>query len=317
MPLFGDFYHFEERGYMARQGQPKLAWAAVDLDKHASIEDFIAGCRKVHKGNAVRDAIKAEKRGYYSKFFDYPSYIPDVVAINISTPIRGGRPMTPHYTRTVEESGGYPSRIAPERVPSQAASWIRMFGLFHKLEGHKQGEVVSGEQLRAYLSLRRCGCFTFYGAFIGHADHLAEGIMYKMHFDLIGMLIAAREDRTGANASLNCLKGIRFIGYGEFYGIRPSMLMWKKRGLFEPVYLQCDYRSPYLVDALCRAAEHSPENPIWQGQCADMLATAAQRCLEEGRHEEAARAQAQLDAVSRRLAPRRDAATVKEVIKAT
>jgi len=307
-PLFADLYNCEQRGYIARRGRAKLAWAAVDLDKHASMDGFISQCRKVHKGNAVRDAIKAEKLGYYSKFFDLGSYIPDFVAINISAPNRGGQPMTPFYTRTVEECGGYPSRIAPEQIPRQAASWRRMFGLFRKLEGHRQGEVASDEQLLAYMSLRRWGSFSFYGAFIGHADHLDEGIMYKMHFDLIRILMAAREDTSGADPSLECLKGIRFIGYTDYYGIRPSLLMWKKRALFEPVCLECDYLSPDWAEALCKAAEHAPGDSTWQRHCAEMLTAVTQSCLKDGRQREAAKAQAELASVSQRLASDSNAA---------
>jgi hypothetical protein len=301
--FYAGLRYLGDGGWIARQGGPERTWAAVDLDEYASIEDFIAGCRKVHKGNAVRDAIKAEKLGYYCKFFDYRSYIPDVVAVNISMPIRGGQPMTPLYTRTVEECGGYPSRIAPERIPRQAASWTRLFGLFRKLERHKQGEVVSGEQLLAYLSLRRYGCFTFYGTFIGHADYLNDGIMYRMHLDLIRLLLQAREAASDDEPSLACLKGIRYIGYTEFYRIRPGLLRWKKRMLFEPIGFQFDYLVPGFIDHLCAAAQCDPSDFPWQRQCAQMLAESAKRCLEQDCHAEAAKAQAELAAVSRRLAP--------------
>src|SRR5438105_1011135 len=78
-------------------------------------------------------------------------------------------------------------------VPAQAAAWVQGFGLFCKREGHRQGDVVCDEQLLAYISYRRLGNFTYYGAIIGHADHLGEGVMYKMHLDLIGALLQARD----------------------------------------------------------------------------------------------------------------------------
>jgi hypothetical protein len=300
---FGDVYHAEEADYIARQGAPKIAWAAIDLDKYASMEDFVAQCRKVHKGNAVRDALRAEKLGYYSKFFDFPSYNPDVVAINTSSPTRQGRPMTPHMRRSVEEAGGYPTRIAPPRIPGQAAAWVQGFGLFRKREGHRQGDVVSDEQLLAYISYRRVGNFTYYGAIIGHADHLGEGVMYKMHLDLICAVLQARTAAAGAEPERDCLKGIRYVGYADFYNIRDGLLMWKKRGLFEPIFFQCDYLAPCWVDRLCAAAEFAPEHITWQQQCARMLADAAERCRAEGREAEAAQARMAFAEVAKRLPP--------------
>jgi hypothetical protein len=300
---FGDLHHAEEVGYLSRNGLPKIAWAAIDLDKYGAIEEFVAQCRKVHKGNAVRDALKARKRGDEGKFFDFRSLNPDGGAINTSTPARQGRPMTPYMMRGVEESGGYPARIDSPSIPGHAASWVRGFGLFRRLEGHRQGDVVSDEQLLAYISLRRLGNFAYYGAIIGHADHLADGIMYKLHLDLIGTLFAARGDAAGADASLACLRGIRYVGYADFYGIRPGLLMWKKRGLFEPIYLRFDYLAACWVDRLCEAAEFAPDHAGWQGQCATMLADAAERCRAEGRLGEAAAAQAAFAAVSQRLPP--------------
>ena len=301
LPLFRTFYHFEEVGYLGRKGRPELEWAAVDLFKHPSFEDFIVRCRKVHKGNAVRAALKAARLGCYGKFFDCTSYTSDIMAIDMSAPVRGGHPMTPLYTRTLEERGGHPTRIAPETIPRQAASWRRYFGVFRQLEAQRQGEMISDEQLLAYLLLQRVGSFANYAVIIGHAGHLAEGIMYRMHFELIRMLIAARDAPVAVDASFDCLKGIRFIGYTTFYRNRDGIGMWKKRGLFEPMYLQCDYLAPSWIDPLCKAATDQPDDLIWQRQCARMLTTAAQRALDDGRFEEASQAQKGLAAVLERL----------------
>ncbi len=300
---FGDLLSLEERGYLSRHEMPKLAWAAIDLDKYASIDDFITRCRKIHKAHAVRKAMKALTAGYYGKFFDFRSYTPDIVAINRSAPTRQGRPMTPHYTRTVENYGGYPKRIDPERVPDQAASWVRLFGAFRKTVGHRQGDVVCDEQLVAYISLRRHGNFAMYSTILGHADHLADGIMYKMHLDLVAAILAARDcSEAEIEPSLRCLRGIRYIVYTEFYNIRPGLQLWKRRTLFEPLYLKFNYLAECLPDWVCVAAEHDTENAAWQAQCAGLLTEIAQRCRDECRRHEAETAQAGLEAIAKRLA---------------
>lgn len=294
--FFHDLAHFDDEGWIARRGRPKHAWAAVDLDKYQSLAQYIGCCRRVHSGNAIRDAIKAERLGYYSKFFDLRSYVPDMAAIDMSTPARGGEPMSPYYQRTIEARGGYPTQVEAERVPGQAASWVRQFGLFRKFEGYRQGEAISDEQLMAYATFRRYGDFAFYGAFIGHADHLADGIMYRTHLELVASLLAARSTDSRPDGASDCLKGIRYIGYGAFFAIRPGLLTWKKRMLFEPFYLQFDYLAPAYVGPLCTAAEFDDSGS--QGEFARLLTVAAEECRSTGKSEEAAQAEAALAAMS-------------------
>ena len=131
--------------------------------------------------------------------------------------------------------------------------------------------------------------------------------MYKMHLDLIGALLDARAASPG-DPGRDCLKGIRYVGYADFYGIRPGLLMWKKRGLLEPMLFQCDYLAPRWVDRLCAAAEFAPEHVAWQQQCSRMLADAAERCRTEGYEVEAIQAQAALAEVASRLPPEGSAA---------
>ncbi len=298
---FATFSDLEKRGYISRRGRPVFAQACVDLDKYKLIDDFIHHCRKVHKGNAVRAALRATKLGYYSKFFNFRSYVPDIVAISRSAPVRGGRPMT-HYERTVADYGGYPQRIDPEHIPDQAAVWVRYFGVFRRTPGHRQGDVVSDEQLLAYISLRRCGDYALYSVILGHADHLADGIMYKMHLDLVSLALKARDRLFDeADASLRSLRGIRYLMYSAYYQ-RPGLLLWRKRMLFEPLYMKFDYLAECSVDQLCAAAQYDPENMESQALYARMLTETIQRCLDKDRPGDAAVARAGLVAVSKRLA---------------
>lgn len=44
---FDDLLHLEKTGYISRDRTPKAATASIDLDKYASIENFIDQCRRI------------------------------------------------------------------------------------------------------------------------------------------------------------------------------------------------------------------------------------------------------------------------------
>jgi hypothetical protein len=234
----------EEIEFFGREGPPPKEWAQIDLDQYEDFDEFIKACRKVHSGNAVRDARKAADRGYYSKFFDYQTFVGDVVDIDNSAPARQGGEMAAHYRRSVEERGGYVAEYHEVTPPGQTLAWDRFFGVFCREPGHKQGEVVVSERLLSYIKFRRLGPFSFYGTILGHADHLREGVMYKMHLDLIELLLRNRTLlRAGDDSADYSLAGLRFVGYARFFGQGSGLEMWKKRMLFKPGYFLIRYPS--------------------------------------------------------------------------
>jgi hypothetical protein len=271
-----DLQRLESRGYFGRVSPPTLAWACIDFSEYDSPSEFVAKCRQIHKGNAVRDAVKATRLGYYSKFFDFRTHIPDVVAINRSTPVRQGRPMAPHSQRSVEDYGGYPTSARAEAIPTQQAFWSRFFGLYRKKPGHRQGEVVTDEELLAYIELRRFGDFAMNSLIIGNADYLKDGIMYRMQMDLVGAILEAR--RSPAQSLPHWQHGlatIQYLGYADYFGIQPGLQIWKKRMLFEPIYLWFDYVDSLTPEQLYAVAKQARSNTQWLLQCARMLADLA------------------------------------------
>ena len=180
-------------GYLARSGAPPEEVAYLDLNEYASYNDYVAQCRRVLKGNAVRDALKAERKGYFTKFFNKTTFLPDIVAVDTSAPERQGLPLPAYRLKTVEERGGYPQSFEPEVPPTQSFTWIRYFGIFRGQPGHRQGQVVVDEQLAGYLILRRCADFATYTTLFGHARYLSDGIVYKMHLDLVRLLLDQRQ----------------------------------------------------------------------------------------------------------------------------
>ncbi len=231
----------EALGYLGFHGLPDKELAFIDLREFPSFEDYARRCRRVHKATAVRQALKAERTGYYSKFFNPRVFVADIVTVNTSAPERQGGPMSQHYFMTVEERGGYPTSLEPEIPPNQALSWSRHFGIFRKKPGHRQGELVVGEQLMAYAVVRRCGEFLTYSTLIGHADYLAGGIIYKMHLDLVKAIIdqhTAQSRGHGIDPSLN---GIHYVFHARYYVAQPGLMTWKKRMAFRPGYFLFDH----------------------------------------------------------------------------
>jgi acetyltransferase-like isoleucine patch superfamily enzyme len=231
----------ERAGFFGREAAPEKEWAYLDLDEFPSFEDYVTRCRKVQRGAALRQARKAADRGYRSRFFNPGTHVVDLAEIDTSAPVRQGQLLGPHYFRTVEERGGYPDAAEPEVVPHDELVWNRYFGLFAEEPAHRQGEVVVGERLLAYITLRRAAELAFYGTILGHAERLREGIMYKLQLDLVEHLLAERGLlEAGADDADTSLRGLRYLLYSRFFDTE-GLSQWKKKMLFRPGYFVCDY----------------------------------------------------------------------------
>lgn len=242
----GMFLHvvngFVETGFFGREESPSKDWAFIDLDEYSGFDEFLGKIKKIQKGNAIRSARKSRDLGHYSKFFNEDTFVVDIAAVDQSTPERQGSAMTEHYLRTVEERGGYPKEYMPPPEPDDTLFWDRHWGTFRAEPGHSQGELVVDERLLAYCKFRRVGPFTFYGTILGHADHLDEGVVYRMHLDLVEHLFEQRaRSATGDDTADRSLEGIRYLGYARYFNQGEGLKMWKRRMGFRPGYFLYDY----------------------------------------------------------------------------
>jgi len=209
----------------AREGQ-QLESAIMTTP--STIDEYLSQMRKVHKGNAVRDANKAKKMKYYCKEFARQNHIVDIVDINLSSEIRQGRKMTSSYQKSVEEMGGYPAVEAeiPELISN--TDYNKLFGVFSPQENHKQGKLSLDCKLCGYISFTRMGEISLYGQILGHCDHLKNGVMYLLN-EFIVNLVSAKDTPD--------FRGIKYIMYGSHCSGTDGLKMWKKRTLFKPYYL--------------------------------------------------------------------------------
>lgn len=204
-------------------GRILSAWLPVG----GTFPDYIAACRKAYKGNSVREYIHCLKEGFWSGLFDYHSFVPDIVEINHSKPVRGGRPMIGHYRDGVEMKGGYPKEYREPEHPKCPEHWTLWFGVFQPQDGYRQGNVTTHKKLVAYTQLKRIGDTLWYNMIIGHGSYLKSGIMYLLHFGTV---------MNATDPQVDFWDGINGLIYANYDGDRGKVL-WKKKLLFVPRYL--------------------------------------------------------------------------------
>jgi hypothetical protein len=146
-------------------------------------------------GPKTRNIIrKASKTGYEFREFAWNDHLDDVFRINTSIESRSGGPMRGWYTQPVE--------------PREAEELKTYYGAFQ------------GERLYGYLHLVVCGDFGFFRHFLGHSDHLNNGIMNG--------LISWTVDRHAGDRQMRWLK------YGPLVTGGDSMSAFKRHAGFAP-----------------------------------------------------------------------------------
>lgn len=235
---FVEFVENMERGNrFNRSGTSAVAWASIGLSEYADYPAFVSQLKRV--GKSFYEGKKAEKIGYYSKFFDERTYVADIVAVNTSSAERQGRPMSDSYQRTVEQLGGYPDEIRPPSRPAQSVFWRRNFGTFRPSAGHRQGSLLVDEQLAAYLTVDRYGDFAHYHIILGHHDFLQDGVVHKMHLDFVKAVLDQQSLDEAPTDRDPSLAGLKYLCYGGYFGL-PGLTRWKKSNLFCPRYFRFD-----------------------------------------------------------------------------
>ena len=109
---------------------------------------------------ARKRSAQAEKLGYTFATIDRQVFADDIYDINTSTDRRQGRPMSPGYQQQ-PVYGPNPMTCPMHHVYTYG--------------------VHDDDQLRAYLWLYRSGELAMVSSILGHADYLADGIMYLLY----------------------------------------------------------------------------------------------------------------------------------------
>jgi hypothetical protein len=206
---------------------PDLAAAAINLADYTR-ESYFQALKKVHTGNAVREARKADKAGFVCHPFMRRNFVPDIYEINTSKVVRSGGKMKEAYNRTIEEMGGPPNRLYEVEEADCPVHNALHWGIFEPLSGYKQGDVITDEKLLGYINVKRQGNLAIYTSILGHGDYLRQGIMYRLHYAVMDWLFDLRE-KTSTGPDL--------LMYGAANSGGEGLMLWKRRGLFEPMEL--------------------------------------------------------------------------------
>ena len=194
-----------------------------------SLEEYVQRMRKIHKGNAVREVIKAEKKGYTFDVFHVQNHVVDLVEINHSKEFRQGRKMTKSYQNDVEHYGGLPDKIKTVKPPDCPLHFYQWMGVFKSDKRHAQGSLLVGRKLVGYINLIRHGNLILYGSILGHGDFLNDGIMYFLNQKTLEWVMAKDTPEK---------QGINYIMYAGWFDGTEGLKKWKKRTLFSPFYLR-------------------------------------------------------------------------------
>ncbi len=139
---------------MQQLAVPKYSEGVSLMQVPGSLEDW----RREHR-TARKRSDRCERLGYGFAEIDRSQYAADILDINVSLPVRQGRPM----------SAGYhdPSVSALPDYECVRHN-IRSYGLLYR------------ERLVAYLTLYRVDQLALVSMILGHGEHLKNEIMYLL-----------------------------------------------------------------------------------------------------------------------------------------
>jgi len=205
-----------------------LRWTPVVIDLR-SVGDYAAWERPVKKRyDRVRMKNRSVREGFLVHPFHPKLHVPDIYEIHHSAEVRSGGKMRGDYLKGIDEMGGAPETNYKVTTPKCTLHWGMSFGVFQPLENHKQGEIVTNEKLVGYINLRRFGDIVLYSRIMGHQDHLGDGVMYHLHFDIVKWIFDPENTLT---------KDVKFIMYGGIGNGGPNLWQWKRTVGFKPFRL--------------------------------------------------------------------------------
>lgn len=137
------------------------------------------------------NASKAVKKGYFCSYFNGLDYIDDIMEINLSSEIRGGRKMEEPYSNR----GMVREFLSASPV---------MFGTF-----------TSEGKLAGYIHVLITGTMLATNKILGHADYLDDGVMYFMVAELVKKKIEEKSNVTHVMYA-SYLSGRSHAGYTYF-----------------------------------------------------------------------------------------------------
>jgi hypothetical protein len=156
---------------------------------------------------ARKRTTRSGRRGYIAATIRREEHEDAIYAINRSAHVRQGRPMSAGY---LERQTFSP--LPDFQCPRHA---IRTTGI-----------LSFSRELVGYLTMYRCGDLALVSQILGHADHLADEIMYQLFAAALSSEIAAGPGVVVYNRHDSGTDGLRF--YKERLGFEEVAIEWER-----------------------------------------------------------------------------------------
>lgn len=202
--------------------------ALIKLTDYESYESFIGYIKRFSNGERIRLSRRATTSGYFVKQFSLGTFAFDRYDIHHSKEIRQGRPVDGNLLASIADMDGLHNKYAIFADHECIYFSQRAFGVFLAAPGRMQGEVVVDKRLIAYIVLYCIGNVGSYIWIVGHAEHLANGVMDLCHHHIMKTLL---EEKPAWAANLEI---IRYAGMED--GLT-GLFQWKRRAGFKPYRL--------------------------------------------------------------------------------
>lgn len=195
-------------------GQLIAAWMPVGAMDATDLEGRL---RRHSRAAALRQARRAERLGHACRAFDPRERTTELAAINQSLTERNGRPMTAAYRRSAAELARDAETAVEFQPPVCSRHWDRWRGIFDP-----------AERLVGYTRVRRNGNYALYAQWLGHGDHLGDGVMHLLHQQTAAWLIAGEDP---------AVLGVEHLVYAAWRSGGPGLQRWKRAAGFDPAWL--------------------------------------------------------------------------------
>jgi hypothetical protein len=228
---------FENYFYQAHRSRtqvepPRFTPMMIDLETVGDFNEWIYSRPATYR----HQFQKSERAGYVFDRVNLKNHTADVYDINTSKDVRSGGAIRSNLTKSIEELGGLPTRMLEPATPKCDRHWRQVFGVFATDEEHRQGDLVVGRRLLGYLSVVRFGEFATFAQIMGHADHLAEGVV---NFVAQKFVELATQEPWGRGS------GLRYVMYGGAQNGGEGLYNFKRRSGMAPYIVSMPFQPGY------------------------------------------------------------------------
>ncbi len=203
-----------------------------DSEKHGnaicvipnSEEELVSRLKQTHSGTVMRwknsplrEINKADKKGLFCEWFNYFNHIDEIVDINRSKNVRGGKKLSNFYVATRSDFGPELKKQVPIEKNLCDYHQIMYWGVFEPEATTNPTTNIRNKKLVGYIRAFRLNDFVWYNMIIGHGSYLKFGVMHKMHTDLLKHYFKSPNPP-------------KYIAYGP---ANIETNQWKRKALFE------------------------------------------------------------------------------------